>query len=538
MEVEKTREKFMKIYLKLIFLLLPVICMAEGTLFVGLEGSSPQTFYSDMEGFPSVNWTGHFSHDVSGAAATPEGRIYLCEGAFTTHLYQATLESSPSQLCTIDEDMSALAFGRDTLWGYSNYASPKGIYSIDVSTGAVELALDTGSRRFFALDYNPEDDLFYGYTEYGGSGLYSIDIDTGEMNQLSGSIPAVNGQGRGMAVGDNTVYLTATRGDDGVPYFAYDISQGAGGNWVEFPNPYPQYHSTGGAAWIAAPDELSDVFGQVISSDFQTGEPDCEVTLTGEETYIVETDEDGMFLLADLPNHQTYNLEIYKDGFDLYVSYVSIEETDIDLGAITLMETAMLPENVTAIETIPQMQVTVSWDDPPFRSRMLEGYNVYRLLECFNTEPELWELMVEETYDNEYVDDGWSELPENTWQYAVEAVYTNGIYSEAVLSEPLEKIITGNESHKIKEAGSIVSSIYPNPFNPETSIEYQVACSGQVLIEVYNLRGQRIKTLLDAYQSAGNYSLLWKADSIDSGVYFIRLSTGETNQIKKVILLK
>jgi hypothetical protein len=225
-------------------------------LFVGLEGSSPQTKSTGLGDFPDVDWQTHFSFDVSGAAASPDGTLYLCNGAFTTHLYVSTDFGSPQQLATLDEDIAGLAFGRGSLYGYSNYASPKGIYEIDTDTGACTLVLDvyTGTGyRFFALDYNPVDDLFYGYTEYGDSGLYSINIDTGEMIKLVDTIPASNGQGRGMAVGNNTVYLTATRGDDDIPYFAYDLAQGIGGEWVPFENPYPTFHSTGGAAFIPGP---------------------------------------------------------------------------------------------------------------------------------------------------------------------------------------------------------------------------------------------------------------------------------------------
>ena len=228
-----------------------------GTLFVGLEGSSPLTRSSDLSGFPEVDWTSHFAHDVSGAAATPQGDLYICAGAFTTHLYAATLDNQPpTMLATISVDIHALAYGRDTLWGFSNFAAQKGIYAIDLVSGEATLAIDvyTGTGfRFFALDYNPTDDLLYGYTEYGDSGLHSIDIDTGEMVKIVGAIPASNGQGRAMAVGNNSVYLMATRGDDDIPCFAYDLSQGLNGEWVPFTNPYPSYHSTGGAAWI--PDE-------------------------------------------------------------------------------------------------------------------------------------------------------------------------------------------------------------------------------------------------------------------------------------------
>jgi len=238
-----------------------------GVLFVGLEGSAPPTMSSDLSGFPNVSRDSHYSFDVSGAAATPDGDLYLCNGAFTTRLYSATLETAPSLLSTISVDISAMVYGRDTLYGFSNYATPKGIYSIEPGTGQATLVLDvyTGTGfRFFGLGYNPADDLFYGYTEYGAAGLYSINIDSGEMLQLAGTIPASNGQGRGLAVGNNTVYLTATRGDDDIPYFAYDLTQGAGGEWEGFTQPYPAYHSTGGAAWIPAASAVDEAPGAAL----------------------------------------------------------------------------------------------------------------------------------------------------------------------------------------------------------------------------------------------------------------------------------
>lgn len=226
-------------------------------LFVGLETSPLQwTKSSDLSGFPNVTWTNHFFFDVSGAAATPEGKLFLCNGPFTTRLYQSTLAGPPQQLCTISVDIHALAYGRNTLWGYSNYAQPKGIYAIDPATGAATLVLDvyTGTGfLFFGLDYNPVDDKLYGYTEYGVTGLYRIDIDTGEMTWIASPVPAANSQGRALAVGNNTVYVAATRGDESIPLFAYDLAQGIGGQWVGFTQPYPTQHATGGAAWIPDP---------------------------------------------------------------------------------------------------------------------------------------------------------------------------------------------------------------------------------------------------------------------------------------------
>jgi hypothetical protein len=86
---------------------------------------------------------------------------------------------------------------------------------------------------------------------------------------------------------------------------------------------------------------------------------------------------------------------------------------------------------------------------------------------------------------------------------------------------------------------------YPNPFNPETTIKYQLPEAGQVTLEVYNMLGQVVKTLVNnQFQNAGRYSLQWDATNnsgqpLSSGVYFYRiLAGGEFQSHKKMLLLK
>jgi hypothetical protein len=86
---------------------------------------------------------------------------------------------------------------------------------------------------------------------------------------------------------------------------------------------------------------------------------------------------------------------------------------------------------------------------------------------------------------------------------------------------------------------------YPNPFNPETTIKYQLPDAGQVRLEVYNMLGQVVKTLVDnQFQNAGRYTLQWDATNnsgqpLSSGVYFYRiLAGGEFQSYKKMLLLK
>ncbi|MCF7912658.1 MAG: T9SS type A sorting domain-containing protein [Candidatus Cloacimonetes bacterium] len=98
-----------------------------------------------------------------------------------------------------------------------------------------------------------------------------------------------------------------------------------------------------------------------------------------------------------------------------------------------------------------------------------------------------------------------------------------------------------NISYTVSETAPRVnklSAIYPNPFNPNTTIDYELAESGQVNIEVYNIKGQKVAVLIDEHKDAGRYSLTWNADNCNSGIFFISFATDNFTQVKKAILLK
>lgn len=78
----------------------------------------------------------------------------------------------------------------------------------------------------------------------------------------------------------------------------------------------------------------------------------------------------------------------------------------------------------------------------------------------------------------------------------------------------------------------------PNPFNPTTAIAYGVAKPSNVMIAVYNLRGQLIKTLVNNNRLAGYYTVSWNASNISSGVYVLKTVIGSYNKISKLFLSK
>jgi len=88
-----------------------------------------------------------------------------------------------------------------------------------------------------------------------------------------------------------------------------------------------------------------------------------------------------------------------------------------------------------------------------------------------------------------------------------------------------------------------LSQNYPNPFNPSTVIEFTVPQRSRVLIEVYNLLGQRVTTLVDEPMAPGIYRTVWNGNDrngkpVGSGIYFYRLKTDRYVATKKMLLLK
>jgi hypothetical protein len=99
----------------------------------------------------------------------------------------------------------------------------------------------------------------------------------------------------------------------------------------------------------------------------------------------------------------------------------------------------------------------------------------------------------------------------------------------------------GNTSVGISESNKLkynLSQNYPNPFNPETRINYSIAKTGHVNLEVYNVTGQKIITLVDEEKSAGNYSVSFHANDLPSGVYFYHLEAGTYSETRKMFLNK
>jgi hypothetical protein len=83
-----------------------------------------------------------------------------------------------------------------------------------------------------------------------------------------------------------------------------------------------------------------------------------------------------------------------------------------------------------------------------------------------------------------------------------------------------------------------ISQNYPNPFNASTTIGYSLTEPSDVTIDIYDILGRKVETLVQREQSAGSHQVVWNAKDQPSGMYFYRIEAGDYTEARKMLLLK
>jgi hypothetical protein len=118
--------------------------------------------------------------------------------------------------------------------------------------------------------------------------------------------------------------------------------------------------------------------------------------------------------------------------------------------------------------------------------------------------------------------------------YSYAGISMNVVHNGIDIEYPL-----GTNSNNNQIAGVYkLAQNYPNPFNPFTSISFSIPKAGNVKLAVYDMVGREIAELLDEYRQAGEYSVIFDASGLASGVYFYRIASGEFTDTKKMTLIK
>ncbi|MFQ5870466.1 MAG: T9SS type A sorting domain-containing protein, partial [Candidatus Zixiibacteriota bacterium] len=152
--------------------------------------------------------------------------------------------------------------------------------------------------------------------------------------------------------------------------------------------------------------------------------------------------------------------------------------------------------------------------------------------------------------------DHWSSMAEIV-DTTLHILYINDKDAGAVVRDPPEGVDTENpvlyltfpadrllqmasaEDHQTSIPDNFVlRQNYPNPFNSRTAIEFETKASGKVELSIYNLRGDKVGTLVNDILPARRYSANWEAEKVASGVYFYKLTSSGETQSKRMLLLK
>ncbi len=155
---------------------------------------------------------------------------------------------------------------------------------------------------------------------------------------------------------------------------------------------------------------------------------------------------------------------------------------------------------------------------PPTSGSVAPGDNADQLLRIYGT--------TERTLDTMYV-----------------VFLTNDPMAEVVNIEVVRDLITGIGGQEQLPTTFAVSQNYPNPFNPTTTIKYQLPKASDVNLVIYNVLGQKVRTLLNKKIDAGYHEMVWDGlndigAQVATGIYIYRFEAGDFKQVKKMILMK
>jgi hypothetical protein len=117
------------------------------------------------------------------------------------------------------------------------------------------------------------------------------------------------------------------------------------------------------------------------------------------------------------------------------------------------------------------------------------------------------------------------------------------IYADNLEIKKKEPVITGVVDNSVQPKQFELGNNYPNPFNPTTTLSYAVPRESNVSLVIYNVLGQKVRTLVSDFKNAGRYSVVWNGlddngKAVSSGIYLYSLVSGDVKLVKKMIMLK
>ena len=244
---------------------------------------------------------------------------------------------------------------------------------------------------------------------------------------------------------------------------------------------------------------------------------------------------------ANAMHGQTYTYSMNAEGDIPEVQYNPVIVPEDDVDDFKLVMNFTVPEQV-----ITGLIIMDDLDDTEFYNNIDEGIINFFMTDWINynyyTDNQIFDTF------NEYI--GISEgeiefdIPADELWYAFFDIADNlnnpqYIQGSASLYEYEE---SSNDNNVISNSTKLLDN-YPNPFNPTTTISYDLKNDSKVKLEIFNIKGQKVITLEDEEKTVGHHNIVWNGknseeNSVSSGIYFYKLDTENYSSVKKMVLMK
>ena len=538
-------------------------------------------------------WDLHFQTDVttpsgftSPSGAETDGEYFYVSNSFDNQIAKFDLAGNWIENFSIN----GLLFGLhdltyDGTYFYAGDGTTNTIYEMDFSSQSIVSAIST-PLPVRAIAYDPDQDAFWA-TNWFTDNLFLIDRNGFVLNQLIFPIN-LNGLAHDSYTLEEPnlwIYSGIYTGGDGMVEQFNLPAMAPTGLTHNVSEDFPGTHA-GGLFCTDELDEYIVILGGIAKGNpsylfgYEVGytpnayapEPPQDFTLTADPGGALEVTLSWINPSVNLiGNPLTGFLEIrlYRDAVLIYtdtMAGIGAPCTYIDasvpssgmyyyyLSALNSYGGSSVSDSVWVGPDVPdsvsnfygeqtapnQLSITLTWENP---TQGLHGGPFIDPISGYDLERSDNTLIIINGISNGIID---SAITPGVWYYYITPYNSIGGGGTARSNDILVEI-TGTENHQLPMTSYQLSN-YPNPFNPETNISFSIAGSEdnnqKVSISVFNIRGQKVKTLVDKSIELGRYSVIWDSKdqngkSVSSGIYFYKLEVdGKTIKSKKMLLLK
>ncbi len=270
--------------------------------------------------------------------------------------------------------------------------------------------------------------------------------------------------------------------------------------------------------------EKLDITFSIVTN---TGNPGG-ITITGISadslnTFEVVTGGDGIAVASDVYpfdyNLTAMSIDLVSWSLQNAHLYSNLQVT------VNMDEAILMPLNPTCTT-----EAEFTWQSPYTQSRMLQEYHVYLDGEYVAT-----------TTDTTYTFDPDSLVIDDSYTAGVVAVFETDSSEMAQVDFVFEGVATNPSASAPVVTG--ISGIYPNPFNPDTNIRFDLQQPSMVKLDIYNVRGQKVRSLTNHRYPSGTHTVQWNGTDdtgkhAATGIYYLRMQTDRSSFVRKMMLLK